>query len=334
MIKEAMFYERREEKKVECYLCAHNCKINPGQSGFCRVRKNTEGILNTLVYGQAIVANVDPIEKKPLYHFLPGSKSFSLATIGCNFRCGFCQNWQISQRAKEGNIPLARELMPEQVIQEARKRDCQSISYTYTEPTIFFEYAYDCAKLAKESGLKNIFVTNGYIGREALEAISPYLDAVNIDLKSFSEEFYIKNCQGSLQPVLDSIKFAKELGIWLEITTLIIPGQNDSELELTSIAKFIANIDKDIPWHLSRFHPDYKFLNQKPTPIKSLKKAEDIGKKAGLKYVYLGNVNQDANTYCDNCQKILLSRSHFDLIENNIIEGKCKFCGKVISGVY
>jgi len=153
-------------------------------------------------------------------------------------------------------------------------------------------------------------------------------------LKSFSEEFYIKNCQGSLQPVLDSIKFAKELGIWLEITTLIIPGQNDSELELTSIAKFIANIDKDIPWHLSRFHPDYKFLNQKPTPIKSLKKAEDIGKKAGLKYVYLGNVNQDANTYCDNCQKILLSRSHFDLIENNIIEGKCKFCGKVISGVY
>ena len=334
MIKEAMFYKKGEAEEVDCYLCAHNCKIASGQLGFCQVRKNIQGILNTLVYGQVIAANIDPIEKKPLYHFLPGSRSFSIATIGCNFRCDFCQNWQISQAAKEDNVPLACELRPEQVIQEAKKGDCQSIAYTYTEPTIFFEYAYDCAKLAKELGLKNIFVTNGYVSREALEVISPYLDAVNIDLKSFSEEFYIKNCQGHLQPVLDSIKLAKELGVWLEITTLIIPGQNDSESELTSIAKFIASLSKNIPWHLSRFHPDYKFFNQKPTPIKSLKKAEDIGKKAGLKYVYLGNVNQETNTYCDNCQKILLNRSHFDLIENNILEGKCKFCGKVIGGVY
>ncbi len=329
-----MLYRQGEGEEVNCYLCAHKCKIASGQLGFCQVRKNTKGTLDTLVYGQVIAANLDPIEKKPLYHFLPGSKSFSIATAGCNFRCGFCQNWQISQVSKESGLSPVQDLMPEQVILEARRRDCQSIAYTYTEPTIFFEYAYDTAKLAKEAGLKNIFVTNGYMSCEALKTIRPYLDAVNIDLKSFNDEFYRKNCQGHLQPVLDSIKFAKELGIWVEITTLIIPGQNDSESELTDIAKFIASIGRDIPWHLSRFHPDYKFLNQRPTSIEILKQAEDLGKRAGLSYVYLGNINQDSNTQCHKCHEIVLRRNYFDLIENNIVEGKCNFCGKVIDGVY
>ena len=290
MIREAMFYEKGEAEGVDCYLCAHKCKIASGQFGFCGVRQNIQGTLNTLVYAETAAANIDPIEKKPLYHFLPGSLSFSIATIGCNFRCGFCQNWQISQVARQESPREVYELMPEKIVEEAKARRCESISYTYTEPTIFFEYAYDTAKLAKQAGLKNVFVTNGYMSKEALETINPYLDAANVDLKSFREEFYIKNCQSHLQPVLDSIKLAKKLGIWIEITTLIIPGQNDSDSELSDIAGFVASVGKDIPWHISRFHPDYRFLNQDPTPVESLRKAEDLGRRAGLRYVYLGNV--------------------------------------------
>ena len=294
MMQEAMFYNKVEGKEAQCYLCAHNCKIALGQFGFCGVRQNIQGVLNTLVYAQVIAANVDPIEKKPLYHFLPGSMSFSIATVGCNFRCGFCQNWQISQASGQNKAREVYKMIPERIVEEAKKNHCQSISYTYTEPTIFFEYAYDIAKVAKQAGLKNIFVTNGYMSREALETISPYLDAANIDLKSFREKFYVENCKGHLQPVLDSIKLAKKLGVWIEITTLIIPGHNDSASELSDIAGFIASVGKDIPWHISRFHPDYHFLNQKLTPIETLKKAEDLGKKAGLDHVYLGNV-KDVN---------------------------------------
>jgi len=293
-MQEAMFYNKAKGKEAQCYLCAHNCKIALGQFGFCGVRQNIQGVLNTLVYAQVIAANVDPIEKKPLYHFLPGSMSFSIATVGCNFRCGFCQNWQISQASGQNKAREVYKMIPERIVEEAKKNHCQSISYTYTEPTIFFEYAYDIAKVAKQAGLKNIFVTNGYMSREALETISPYLDAANIDLKSFREKFYVENCKGHLQPVLDSIKLAKKLGVWIEITTLIIPGYNDSVSELSDIAGFIASVGKDIPWHISRFHPDYHFLSEKMTPIETLKKAEDLGKKAGLDYVYLGNV-KDAN---------------------------------------
>lgn len=294
MMQEAMFYNKAKGKEAQCYLCAHNCKIALGQFGFCGVRQNIQGVLNTLVYAQVIAANVDPIEKKPLYHFLPGSMSFSIATVGCNFRCGFCQNWQISQASGQNKAREVYKMIPERIVEEAKKNHCQSISYTYTEPTIFFEYAYDIAKVAKQAGLKNIFVTNGYMSKEALETISPYLDAANIDLKSFREKFYVENCKGHLQPVLDSIKLAKKLGVWIEITTLIIPGHNDSASELSDIAGFIASVGKDIPWHISRFHPDYHFLNQKLTPIETLKKAEDLGKKAGLDHVYLGNV-KDVN---------------------------------------
>jgi len=329
-----MLYEKLDDNKVHCYLCAHHCKINSGKFGICGVRKNIDGILNTLVYAEAIAANIDPIEKKPLYHFLPGSTSYSIATIGCNFRCEFCQNWQISQLSKRDQGSPGQKLLPQDIVEQAKQQKCQSISYTYTEPTIFFEYAYDTAKLAKEAGLKNNFVTNGYMTREALKTINPYLDAANIDFKSFDEDFYVKVCSGHLQPVLDSIKFAKELGIWIEVTTLIIPGQNDSDQELKKIAEFIAGVGKDIPWHISRFHPDYKFTDKEFTSMQTLEKAYNFGKQAGLKYVYLGNVAGDSDTYCSNCGKLLVKRVYLGISQANIKNGKCKFCDSVLEGVY
>ncbi|MBU0758913.1 MAG: AmmeMemoRadiSam system radical SAM enzyme [Candidatus Omnitrophica bacterium] len=294
MIKEAMFYEKLEGGKVRCGLCSHRCEILSGKFGICRVRKNQDGKLYTYAYGEVIASHVDPIEKKPLYHFLPGSFSYSIATAGCNFKCSFCQNWEISQalgigegrRVKGGGY----ELKPEEVIREAKKNKCKSISYTYTEPTIFFEYAYDTARLAKEAGLFNVFVTNGYITEEPLKAIRPYLDAANVDLKSFREDFYQEMCNAHLEPVLNSIKTMKRLGIWVEITTLVVTGRNDSEEEFKDIAEFITSVDSGIPWHISRFHPDFKYLEAEPTHVETLKRAKEIGRKAGLKYIHLGNV--------------------------------------------
>ena len=290
MIKEAMLYERLDSGKVRCNLCAHRCKIVPREFGICGVRKNEDGRLYTEVYGEVIASHVDPIEKKPLYHFLPGSFSYSIATIGCNFKCPFCQNWQISQASKRNGSPAGHELKPEDVVREAKKNKCKSISYTYTEPTIFFEYAYDTAKLAKVAGLSNIFVTNGYMTEETLETIKPYLDACNVDLKSFREDFYKEMCGAHLEPVLDSIKTMKRLGVWVEITTLVVTDKNDSDEEFKDIAGFIKNIDAGIPWHIARFHPDFKYLEARPTPIETLKRAKEIGKKAGLQNIHLGNV--------------------------------------------
>ena len=291
MIKEAMLYEKLDGNNVHCYLCSHHCKISDGKFGFCGVRKNTGGALHTLVYGEVIAAHVDPIEKKPLYHFLPGSYSYSIATMGCNFRCGFCQNWEISQLSKEKNPDAGVfELKPEAIVREAKKHNCASISYTYTEPTIFFEYAYDTAKLARKEGLKNVFVTNGFMTKEAIEAIKPYLDAANVDLKFFKDSSYRSICKARLEPVLDSVRLMNKLGIWVEITTLVIPGLNDSDEELSGIAKFIALVDKDIPWHVSAFNPDYKFTDFPSTPVKTLQRAQKIGLAAGLKFVHLGNV--------------------------------------------
>ncbi len=290
MIKEAILYEKLGDEKVQCNLCAHRCKIGLDRFGICGVRKNIDGKLHTLVYGDVIASHVDPIEKKPLYHFLSGSFSYSIATIGCNFKCPFCQNWQISQLSKRGDDSPGSQLMPEEVVGEAKKNKCKSISYTYTEPTIFFEYAYDTAMLAKEAGLFNVFVTNGYMTGEALETIKPYLDAANVDLKSFREDFYKDMCQAHLQPVLDSIKTMKRLGIWVEITTLVVTGKNDSEDEFKDIAGFIAGVDPGIPWHISRFHPDFKYLDARPTPLETLKRARAIGKEAGLEHIHLGNV--------------------------------------------
>lgn len=335
-MKEALLYEKLENKLVHCFLCAHHCRIADSKFGFCGVRQNIGGTLYTHVYAKPISLNVDPIEKKPLYHFLPGSYSFSLATIGCNFQCGFCQNWRISQaRVRDGYYMDEKEVLPEEVVKEALKNKCASISYTYTEPTIFFEYAYDIAKLARERGLYNIFVTNGYMTKDALLMIKPYLGAANVDLKSFREDFYRKICKGKLQPVLDSIKLMRGLGIWVEVTTLVVTGENDSEEELTDIAKFLASVDKNMPWHVSAFHPDYKFLDHQPTPTDTLKNAAAIGKTCGLNYVYVGNVFGFGNdTHCHNCKKPLIKRTGFNVIENNVKQGKCFHCNTIIPGVF
>jgi pyruvate formate lyase activating enzyme len=285
----AMFFKKLSNDTVKCFLCSHNCVIKEGKYGICGQRKNIKGTLYTYAYGNVVAANSDPIEKKPLYHFLPGTRAFSIATPGCNFKCSFCQNWQISQ-ADHTDYPDAEFTKPEQIVESAIRAECASIAYTYTEPTIFFEYSYDISILAKERGLSNIYVTNGYISKEALDKISPYLDAANIDLKSFSDKFYKDVCHARLDPVLDTIKRMKSLGIWVEVTTLLISGLNDSEEEIGRIADFIAEVSSEIPWHISRFHPDYRLQEIDHTPIESMEKAKQIGLAAGLKHVYLGNV--------------------------------------------
>jgi len=335
-VKEALLYEKVDNKSVHCYLCSHHCKIANQKFGFCGVRQNLEGILYTYAYGNVIAAHIDPVEKKPLYHFLPGSNSFSIATLGCNFHCAFCQNWEISQQSfKSGSNLEEEEFLPSDIAQEALRNDCKSISYTYTEPTIFFEYAYETAKAAKVKGLCNIFVTNGYMTKECINMIKPYLDAANVDLKFFNDESYKKICAGSLSPVLDSIRLMKELGIWVEITTLLIPGENDSKEELTGIAQFIAGIDKGTPWHISRFHPDYKFNKYAITPDETLKKAHSIGVEAGLDFIYIGNVyGWGLDTYCPSCKKLLIKREYFNIMEYNIKENKCIYCQARVPGEF
>lgn len=336
MKKEAVLFERLENKVIHCFLCSHHCRIADQKFGFCGVRQNIDGVLYTFAYGEVIAANADPIEKKPLYHFLPGSTSFSIATIGCNFHCGFCQNWQISQQSfRDREHQAGRKFSPQELVDLALKYNCESISYTYTEPTIFFEYAFETAKLAKAAGLYNNFVTNGFMTKEMLQMIKPFLDAANVDLKSFRDDFYRNICAAKLTPVLDSIRLMKELGIWVEITTLVIPGQNDSKEELSDIAEFIAGVDKNIPWHISRFHPDYKFDDYVPTPEITLKQTQELGFEAGLRYVYVGNVYGWGNdTYCHACKKLLIKRDVFSVLENNIKEGKCSFCNAEIPGVF
>ena len=336
MRKEALLYEKLEQKAVQCFLCCHQCHIAEGKFGFCGARQNIEGALYTYAYGKVIAAHVDPIEKKPLYHFLPGSSSFSIATIGCNFRCGFCQNWEISQLSfRDGDILGGGELSPKEAVREAITNRCRSISYTYTEPTIFFEYALDIAKIAKTKGLRNIFVTNGYMTADALHIFKPYLDAANIDLKFFRDSSYKKVCAGRLRPVLDSIHLMRDLGVWFEITTLIVPGENDSKEELRDIAGFIAGVSKNIPWHVLSFHPDYKFTGHQPTPEESLKAAVEIGRESGLTYIYAGNTHGWGNdTYCHNCKKLIIKRDGFRVLGYNMKENKCAFCNTVIPGVF
>lgn len=290
MIKECKLYKKKKNKKVRCLACAHKCLIGLDKTGICGVRKNINGKLMLLVYGKVVSMNVDPIEKKPLYHFLPGSYAFSIGSVGCNFKCDFCQNFDISQtsKGKEARI-MGEEVDAEKIVIMALKMNCKSIAYTYNEPAIFIEFVKDCAKIAKESGLKNVLVTNGYFSKESFDYVKDYIDAVNIDLKSFKDSFYNKYCGGKLKPVLDNIKrFSKTSHV--EITTLVIPGLNDNDSEFRNIAKFIASVSKDIPWHISRFFPRYKMLEKDITPMETLRRAERIGVKAGLKYVHVGNV--------------------------------------------
>lgn len=331
-MKEALLYRKLKDKKVQCSVCAHRCIIASGKQGICGVKENRKGKLYSLVYGRACAENVDPIEKKPLFHFLPGTNSLSIATVGCNFRCFHCQNAEISQMPREKGKIEGFDLPPEKVVEDAQRFGCQSISYTYTEPTIFVEYALDCMKLAKKEGLKNNWVSNGYMTKETLELTASYLDAVNIDLKFFKDDLYIKTSGARLQPVLDSLKLIKKLGIWLEVTTLLIPGYTDQGTQLEEIAKFIKEeLGNETPWHVTRFYPAYKMMDVSSTPIKLIDQAYQIGKKEGLKYVYTGNLPGDEheNTYCPECGELVIKRTGYE-IERFDKEGKCPKCGEKI----
>ena len=335
-MREALFYQKLDAQKVRCELCPHYCVIADGQRGICGVRENKAGTLYSLVYGLVAAASVDPIEKKPLFHFLPGSTSYSLSTVGCNFRCDFCQNFGLSQSPRELDKIIGQERTPEQVVDAAVESRCQSISYTYTEPTIYFELAFDTAKIAVENGLKNVFVTNGFMTVETIETIAPYLAAANVDLKSFRDEFYKKQCGAGLNPVLESLKKMKEMGIWVEITTLLIPTLNDSKEELNDIAQFIAGLGIETPWHISRFYPQFKIQNLPVTPLSSLHLAAEIGKRVGLKYVYSGNVPGDEgeSTNCFHCGNLLIERLGYKISSINLKENKCPKCGMELEGIF
>jgi pyruvate formate lyase activating enzyme len=335
MLHEALLYDKLEDKQVRCNLCAHRCKIREGKRGICLVRENRDGKLYTHVYGNLISENIDPIEKKPLFHFFPGSKAYSIATPGCNFRCPWCQNWQISQMPRVMEMPEGERVEPEEVVELALRSNCKSIAYTYSEPTIFFEYSYDTAKLAKEAGLKNVYVTNGFMTPEMLEMFQPYLDAANVDIKAFRDEPYRRLMGGRLEPVLESCRKMKELGIWLEITTLVVPGVNDDPEELKELATFIyEDLGPETPWHLSRFFPHYKMKDRAPTDVNLLYKTKEMGQKLGLNYIYIGNVYGDNNTYCKNCgQKLIVRSGYTTRIVGLDQDSRCKNCGAILDGV-
>ncbi len=330
-----MLYERLAEEAVRCNLCGHRCVIRPGGYGRCRVRQNIGGTLYSRNYGYLVAANVDPIEKKPLYHVLPGSTSMSIAAVGCNFQCAFCQNWQISQLPRGGSPEVGQPITPAEVVAAAQQHGCASISYTYTEPTIFFEMAYDTARLAADAGLKNCFVSNGFLTPEAVRTIAPVLDAINVDLKAFRDETYRDVMKARLAPVLECLKTLMAVGVWVEVTTLVVPGLNDSDEELRDIAGFIAGeLGPDVPWHVSRYHDDYQMNGRGSTPIATIERAERLGREAGLHYVYPGNVAVGADTRCPNCGATVVSRSPFGLKANRLADGACSACGAAIAGVW
>lgn len=342
-MKEALLYEKLDEQRVRCDLCAHRCVIAAGRKGVCKVRENQDGVLYTLVYGIPLSQAVDPVEKKPLFHFYPGSTAFSIATAGCNLRCDFCQNADISQMPRDQGRILGRQASPEEVVRAAERYGSRSIAYTYTEPTIFFEYSYDIARLARQVDIASVYVTNGYMTREMLELFQglsnghePWLDAANVDLKAFRDETYKRVCGARLQPVLDSLKTMVELGVWVEVTTLVVPEMNDSEGELGDIARFIAaELGVETPWHVSRFHPDYKMRDREWTPVAALHRAYELGREAGLRYVYVGNMPGAhlEDTLCPGCGRPVIERRGFQVSQRHIREGKCAHCGTVIDGV-
>lgn len=334
-MQKALFY-KLQKNYIICELCPHKCKISKNKKGICGVRQNINGELISLVYGKATAYHVDPVEKKPLFHFLPGTKIYSIGTLGCNLKCDFCQNWEMSQVSKgKENEFYGINMSPKDVVKNAIANNCESIALTYNEPTIFYEYAYDICKTAQKQKLKTVLVSNGFINKQPITKISKYLDAVNIDIKSFNNNFYKKTCGASLKPVLEAIKHYYKKGVWVEITTLIIPGENDSEKELKQITKFIFSLDKNIPWHVSAFHPDYKMINKESTSPEILEKAYELGRKTGLNYVYTGNVIRGReNTYCPKCKKAVIKRFAYNVIENNINQGLCMFCDNKIQGIF
>jgi len=332
---EARWYEKLGEGRVQCHLCAHECRIAEGKRGICAVRENRGGSLYTLVYGRTISEHVDPIEKKPLAHFYPGSKAYSVATVGCNFRCAWCQNANISQMPRETGLIVGERSSPEEIVASASRSGCRSIAYTYTEPTIFYEYAYDTAVLAHDTGIANVFVTNGFMTERMLDAFQPYLDAANVDLKGFRDETYRRHVGGRLQPVLDSLKKMKDLSIWVEVTTLVIPELNDDAGELRDAARFIVEeLGPETPWHISRFFPGYEMRHVPPTPVETLHRAVEIGREEGLRYIFAGNVPGEANTECHTCGELLIRRSGYRILANRVTERQaCPNCATPVAGV-
>ncbi|MBN1765334.1 MAG: AmmeMemoRadiSam system radical SAM enzyme [Sedimentisphaerales bacterium] len=333
---EAVLWEPLADSSVQCNLCNFRCKIKEGKTGICQVRRNVEGKLYSLTYHYVCSTAVDPIEKKPLFHFQPGRGSFSIATTGCNFRCDFCQNWQISQYPRMHDNLIGQSYTPDEIVNAALQSRCSSIAYTYTEPTIYMELCADCGRLAKQKGIANVFVSNGYMTTEAVDFTRDFLDAINVDLKAFSDTFYRDICKARLEPLLDTLRhIANNTDIWLEVTTLVVPGLNDSQAELKQIAEFIAGeLGQHVPWHISRFHPDFQKTDSYPTPPETLNRAYDLGKQAGLRYVYIGNLpgSGKENTYCHECGQLLIERCGYRLGQFNLLNGNCTGCGAPLAG--
>lgn len=326
---EAREYSKDSEGIIHCHLCCHECRIKEGKRGICKVRHAHNGHLTAETYGKVSAESVDPIEKKPLYHFMPGTTSYSLGSVGCNFSCSHCQNWQIS--SAEPDSLRIKTIAPDEGIKRALSSGCSSVSWTYNEPTLWYEYTQDMGKIAHDFGIKTVYVTNGYMTETALTDLAPFLDAWRVDIKAFSEDFYNKICKGHLQPVLNSTIKAKELGIHIEIVNLIIPGLNDSAEEIKNLADWIVNnLGPKTPVHFTRFHPDFRMQDNKPTPVKTLERAYEIARSQGILYPYLGNVpgHDYENTYCPSCKNLLIKRSGYIAGPVHISGSKCSFCGE------
>jgi pyruvate formate lyase activating enzyme len=336
-LKEALLYDKLPNETVRCNICQRRCRIEPEQSGYCYARVNKGGILYSLIYAKVSSSLISPVEKKPLFHFYPGSLWLSLGTLGCNFRCPGCQNWEIAHARIDSGDSQVKHKSPEESVSLAKRGDCKGISWTYNEPTIWFEYTLDSAKIAKQNGLLTNYVTNGYITTEALDMIGPYLDAFRVDVKGFSRKLYRRMCHlEDFKGILDSTKRAKhKWGMWVEIVTNVTPGYNDDEAQLKHIASWIrSDLGEFTPWHVTKFVPHLELSHVPATPVSTLEKAREIGLNAGLKYVYLGNVwgHPAENTYCHNCGKLLIKRRGFHISQNQITQGKCCFCQTDIPG--
>lgn len=337
-MKKALLYKKLKENIVQCQACNHYCKISEDAKGICGIRKNKGGALYATDYGLTSGVQIDQIEKKPFFHFFPTKQVLSIGTVGCNFACDFCQNAWMSQSTKDNNVdmPNLYKLPPSKIVELCKENDLEIIAYTYNEPAISFEYSYETSKFASSEGIKNVYVSNGYASKEAIDMIASYLDAINIDLKSFSEDFYIKRCKAKLKPVLENIEYYYKKNIWVEVTTLIIPGENDSTEELNHIGQFISSVSKSIPWHVIRFTPSYKMSNTEKTPEKKIQEAYDIGKSAGLEYVYAGNVfDEDRHsTFCPKCNNLIIKRDWGYAKIEGLENGKCSKCSTKIAGVW
>jgi pyruvate formate lyase activating enzyme len=334
-LKEVRFYKKLPDFKIQCEICPKRCEIADLERGYCGNKENRKGVYYSLVYAESCAAHIDPIEKKPLFHYLPSTKAFSIASVGCNFECRFCQNWRIAQYRPEQVESFY--LPPKEIVSLAKRKDCPTIAYTYTEPVVFYDYMYDAAKLAKSEGIGSVMISNGYINEKPLVELCTQLTGVKIDLKAFTEKFYKDYCSGELKPVLTTLKTLKKIGIWYEIVVLLVPTLNDSEAEISEMCQWIkSELGVEVPVHFSRFHPMYKIKNLPSTPVKTLENARKVARKIGLHYVYLGNVpgNEGENTYCPSCGEVLIRRIGYHILKNTIKAGRCLTCGHVIPGVW